>query len=85
LVSPADSSGNIVLPAVTAFTNCCYKKMFIFTNISDTNSFTLTTTGNDSINGLTTFTILPNTSVTLYSSFVGGLGYWSLVGSYGLV
>ena len=80
LVNPTDASGNIVLPGVTAFVNCCYNKMFVFTNISSTNSFVLATTGTDLINGLTSIIIPPNTSVTLYSSYVGGIGYWSLVG-----
>ena len=85
LVNPADSSGNIVVPAVVAFSGCCYNKMFVFTNISSSNIFTLTPSGTDTINGLTTVTILPNTSVTLYSSYVGGIGYWSLVGGCNVV
>lgn len=81
LVNPTGSGGIVELPTITSLANCCYKKMFIFTNISITNSFSLTppSTSSDTINGLPSYLVSPQTSVTLYSSFVGGLGYWSLI------
>ena len=82
IVNTTDSSGNLYLPSITSLSACCYNKMFVISNIG---SFTITinpsttTTTTDNINGLTSITISPNSSVNVYSSYISGVGYWSLV------
>lgn len=82
IVNPTDTSGNLYLPPINSLGSCCYNKMFVISNIS---SFTIainpstTTTTTDNINGLTSIIIPANSSVTVYSSLISGVGYWSLV------
>lgn len=84
IVNTTDSSGNLYLPSITSLSACCYNKMFVISNIG---SFTITinpsttTTTTDNINGLTSITIPANSSVNVYSSYISGVGYWSLVGN----
>src|SRR3990167_712631 len=81
IVNPSDTSGNLYLPTILSLSSCCYNKMFVISNISS-NDITLspstTTTTTDNINGQTSVTIPANSSVNIYSSYIGGVGYWSL-------
>jgi hypothetical protein len=56
--------------------------MFVISNIS-TQTIILnpssTTTTTDNINGQSSVIIAPNSSVNVYSSYISGVGYWSLV------
>jgi hypothetical protein len=83
IVNPTDTSGNLYLPPISSLSSCCYNKMFVISNVSATNTITLnsstTTTTTDSINGSNQAIISPNSSVNIYSSFIAGVGYWSLV------
>ena len=82
IVNPIDTSGNLYLPAISSLGVCCYNKMFIISNIS---SYTITinpsqtTTTTDGINGLSSMQIPQNSSVSIYSSYISNIGYWSLV------
>jgi len=82
IVNPTDSSGNLYLPAITSLSLCCYNKMFVISNISSETIVlnpSTTTTTTDNINGQSSVTIGPNSSVNVYSSYISGVGYWSLV------
>ena len=83
IINPTDSSGNLYLPAITSLSSCCYNKMFVISNINITSSIILnpstTTTTTDNINGQTSVTISPNSSVNVFSSYINGVGYWTLV------
>lgn len=84
IVNPTDSSGNLYLPAITTLSSCCYNKMFVISNISSESIVlnpSTTTTTTDNINGQTSVIIGPNSSVNVYSSYISGVGYWSLVQS----
>lgn len=83
IINPTDSAGNLYLPAVTSLSSCCYNKMFVISNISNTftillNPSTATTT-TDNINGQQNVIINSNSSVNVYSSYINGVGYWTLV------
>lgn len=84
IINPTDTSGNIYLPAINTLSTCCYNKMFVISNISS-NTITInpssTTTTTDNINGLTNISIPANSSVNIYSSYISGIGYWSLITS----
>lgn len=69
----------LTLPQISTLASCYYNKMFIISNkdTTSTNSITLATTGGDTIIGSTTIGI--NESICLYSTFIGGVGYWSVV------
>jgi len=81
IVNPTDSSGNLYLPPINSLGLCCYNKMFVISNIS-LNTITLnpSVSTTDSINGsIVPVTIPANSSVSIYSSLISGIGYWSLV------
>jgi hypothetical protein len=82
IVNPTDVSGNLFLPSITSLSSCSYNKMFVISNIS-TQTIILnpssTTTTTDNINGQSSVIIAPNSSVNVYSSYISGVGYWSLV------
>lgn len=82
ITNPTDSNGNLYLPSITSLSSCSYNKMFVISNISSefiTINPSTTTTTTDNINGLSSIIIGPNSSVNIYSSYIGGVGYWSLV------
>lgn len=80
IVNPTDTSGNLYLPTISSLSTCCYNKMFVISNISlNTIIVNTSSSGSDSINGLTNITIPANSSVNIYSSNISGVGYWSLV------
>lgn len=84
IVNPTDTSGNLYLPAIRSLSSCCFNKMFVISNISTQtivlNPSTSTTT-TDNINGQSSVILGPNSSVNVYSSYISGVGYWSLVQS----
>ena len=82
IVNTTDSSGNLYLPSITSLSACSYNKMFVISNIgyfTITINPSTTTTTTDNINGLISITISPYSSVNVYSSYISGVGYWSLV------
>ena len=84
IINPTDSSGNLYLPSILSLSSCSYNKMFVISNISSETIIlnpSTTTTTTDNINGQTSVTIDPNSSVNVYSSYISGVGYWSLVQS----
>lgn len=84
IVNPTNSSGNLYLPAISSLSSCSYNKMFVISNISSETIVlnpSASTTTTDNINGQPLAIISPNSSVNVYSSFISGVGYWSLVQS----
>lgn len=82
IVNPTDASGNLYLPAINSLNICSYNKTFIISNISSyaiTINPSTTTITTDNINGSTSVSIPANSSVTIYSSYINGIGYWILV------
>lgn len=74
---------SLYLPTIGSLSSYCYSKMFVISNISSSNVITLypsaSTTTTDNINGLPSITIPINSSVTVYSSYINGTGYWTSV------
>lgn len=82
IVNPTDSLGNLYLPAIKSLSSCYYNKMFVVSNISAETIVlnpSTTTTTTDNINGQPSISIGPYSSINVYSSYIGGVGYWSLV------
>jgi hypothetical protein len=74
-----DVSGCVVtLPEISILESCCFKKMFVITNIG-THSFTIVPTGTNTIIYQTSpspLILVQNQTVTLYSIKTNGGNYW---------
>lgn len=82
IANPALGDITITLPQISTLTSLCYNKTYIISNISTTSNTVTISPTTDTIIYPTTVTLAPGTSFSFYSSYIGGVGYWNVIGAF---